>query len=240
MNALTRQRWSQQMNGPSRIPLDVPRSTVAAVLGIARYLPDAAIVIATLLLISACAVPDRVTKTHLGPRPDDAPFDKLLVVDLSRSPIQRQEAEDRLTALLAVAPRIATPSHHILGLDSPIEGSQIADAANKMGAQVVLVTRVESIRADVAKLEDRADVKVSCRRGEPYDLFLYDYEELPIPDEIIVKQQIILTANLYRADEGTHLWGIQSECFDQATVNEALSRHARNIVTELTRARLIR
>lgn len=240
MHALTRQRWSQQMNGPKRIRLDALRSTVSAVLGIGRYLPGSAIVIATLLLVSACAVPDRVTTTHLSPRPDDAPFDKLLVVDLSRSQIQRQEAEDRLTSLLAVAPRVVTPSHHVLGLDSPIEGNQIADAAKKIGVEVVLVTRVESIRADVEKLEDRAAVKVTCRRGEPYDLFLYDYEELPIPDEIIVKQQVVLTANLYRADEGTHLWGIQSECFDQASVNEALSRHARHVVAELTRAKLIR
>ena len=195
--------------------------------------------VSAVLLVTACAVPDRVTETYRSPQLDDAPFDKLLVVDLSRSAIQRQEAEDRLTKLLAVPPRTVTPSHHILGLDA-LDGGQIATAAKELGVQVVLVTRVESIRADVEKLEDRADVKVSCRRGEPYDLFLYDYEELPIPDEMVIKQQVILTANLYRAGEGTHLWGIQSECFEQASVNDALSRHANHVVTELTRARLIR
>ena len=191
-------------------------------------------------LITACATPDRVTRTHQGPYPADAPFDRFLVVDLSPSPAQREEAENRLSSMLAVPPRTVTPGHHLLDLESPLEGSQISDAAEQADAQVVLVTRVESVAVDFEKREDRADIKVTCRQGAPYDLFLYDYEELPLPDEIIFKEDVILSANLYRAGDGSHLWGIQSQCFDQASVNQALSRHAGHIVEELTRAGLIR
>jgi hypothetical protein len=204
-----------------------------------RYLRGAGIITAAVLLLAACATPDRVTKTFQRSQPDDAPFYNLLVVDLSRNPGQRQEAEDRLISLLAVPPRTATPSHHVLGLDSPVEGSQLAAVASELGVQAVLVTRVESFSVDVEKLEDRADVKVTCRRGAPYDFFLYDYEELPIPDEIVITQQAVLTADLYRADEGTRLWGIRSECFELSSINEALSRHASNTVAALKRAELI-
>jgi len=196
--------------------------------------------IAMLLAVTACTTPDRVTRTYQGPLPDDAPFDTFLVVDLSTNATRRREAEDRLVAELAEGYRTVTPSHHLIGFEAPMVGSQIAAAAKEAAAQAVLVTRVESISTEYEKLVDRADVKVTCRRGNPVDLFLYDYEELAIPDEVVFKQQVVLIANLYSADDGAHLWGIRSECFDQASVNDALSRHANNIVSELNRAGLIR
>lgn len=205
-----------------------------------RHWPAVGTAIGILLLVTACTTPDRVTRTYQGPRPDDAPFNTFLVVDLSSDPTRRQEAEDRLVVELAEGFRTVTPSHHLIGVATPMVGSQIAAAAQEVAAQAVLVTRVESISTDYEKLEDRADVKVTCRRGKPFDLFLYDYEELPIPDEVVLKQQVVLIANLYSAGDGTHLWGIRSECFDQATVNDALSRHANNIVSQLRRAGLIR
>ena len=205
-----------------------------------RYWGGAGTAIGILLVAAACTTPDRVTRTYQGPLPANAPFDTFLVVDLSTNATRRREAEDRLVAELAEGSRTGIPSHHLIGLETPIEGSGIAAAAREVAAQAVLVTRVESISTEYEKLVDRADVKVTCRRGNPVDLFLYDYKELAIPDEVVFKQQVVLIANLYSADDGVHLWGIRSECFDQASVNDALSRHANNIVSELTRAGLIR
>ena len=80
---------------------------------------------------------------------------------------------------------------------------------------------------------------VECRGGNLEDYFLYNYEELKIPDSVRIAHTVVAVTNLYATESGTRLWTIQSTCFDSATMHEAYFEEAEAIARQLKIDKLI-
>lgn len=163
--------------------------------------------------------------------PTDAPYDRLLVVDLTADANHRRDSETRLVDLLAGKNVTATPSHRLWNEPVTFDSEIISASAKEIGAQGILITEIGTIDAEFERIEERTDIKMTCRGGS--ELFLYDYEEITTPAQLKIKQHIVLGASLYRSADGRKLWSIETDCLDACSAREAAARHAQNAVNRL-------
>lgn len=191
----------------------------------------AALILGSAVLQSCGGMTSTVRTTFCVAPPADAPYDRLLVVDLTEDENHRRDAETRLVNLLAGKNVRATPSHQLWSEPVTFDSAVISEGAKEIGAQGILMTEIGMIDADFERIDERTDIKVTCRGGS--ELFLYDYEEITTPAQLKIKQHILLGASLYRAQDGQKLWSIQTDCLEACSARDAAARHAQNAVNRL-------
>ncbi len=198
-----------------------------------------AIVIAMAIALGGCATPTEVVKLHHDKSQPGTPYDKLLVVAIAMDEDGRRRLEDLLTDDIGSRGTTAVPSYGITGLTASVLQEQIDEAAAEVSADGILVTHIVSVDQEVEFTEGRTELKFECRGGDPADYFLYDHEELKLPDDIKVAHTMVTVTNLYSADDGSRIWTIQSTCFDKSSMDDVLREEATAIARQLRQDRLI-
>lgn len=97
-------------------------------------------------------------------------------------------------------------------------------------ADAILVSQVVSVSTKAEKKEGRVHLKSECRRGEPYDYFLYDHREIREADSVEFAHEVVVVTNLYSTATQKRVWTIQSTCVDKADLDSALQEEAIAIV----------
>lgn len=117
---------------------------------------------------------------------------------------------------------------------------EFENALRALGVDKVLVVRVGRIERTLDRVEGRTEVKANPRRGDPYDLFLSDYEDLTEPDSYQLGQTLVLVSSLHLADGGTQVWAVQTSAEHRESLTEAISAQADAIVNSLRNDRWLR
>lgn len=184
------------------------------------------------VLLAACASkPPEVVKVFENP--EAGAYSKVLVIGVTDDRGTRRGLEDKLTEALTSAGVDATAGHTLTSDKIRLMKSEVNAAAEQAGADAILVTHFVSTETRATEEEGRSDVVSVCRSGDPADYFLYDYDEIKVPNTLKVAHTVVAVSSLYDASNGERLWSIQSTCFDKATFNDVLDEEARVITRQL-------
>ena len=190
-------------------------------------------VLSVLIVVAACAPQTEVIKLHDETSSVSAGFESFLVVAVTSSRDSRRQFEELITSQIREEGVLATAAHTKTGSKETLLQEEIDSAAREVGADAVLVTHIVSVDTTTESQEGRTDILAECRGGDLEDYFLYDYEELKVPDSVRLAHTVVAVTNLYEADSGTRLWTIQSTCFERTTMHEVYYEEARAIANQL-------
>ncbi len=191
------------------------------------------------LAVVACAPQTEVIKLHDETSSVADGFSNFLVVAVASDADSRREFEDLISARIRDAGGNALSAHTRTGPKTTLLQEEIDSAARDTGADAILVTHIVSVDTQAETREGRTDVLAECRGGDPADYFLYDYEELKVPDDVRIALTVVAITNVYEATSGSRLWTIQSTCFEKATMGEVFYEEAEAIARQLRIDKLI-
>lgn len=201
--------------------------------------PGRLAVLATILLLGACAQPVRVASTWHTDAPATAP-EGVLVVGLGRDLTNRRTFEDLLAGRLRDAGNQAWASSRHTDNTAPLQREAVAAAVNATGAGLVVVTRLEHQDVAVTESGERDSVKVQRRSETPLDFFRYDYEVVTAPTYLGTQAAVTLAADVYSVASGRLLYTIDIVIPPRDTRYEIMDEAARAIDERLRRAKLVK
>lgn len=199
-----------------------------------------AIQIAILLCLTACAQQTEVVKLYESEDASNRNFSRLLVVDESTNVNDRERFEEMLVEAVAAENTEAITSHSVVGFDVAVTDDVLRRAITESDADAVLITQIASVDMAISTREGRVNVEPTCRKGDFYDPFLYDYPETKEPDSISVTQTVVVIASLYDAMDDERLWTIQSTCFDKRSSMAFMADQSTTIAAQLKRDGLLK
>lgn len=199
-------------------------------LTIARTL---ALVPVAAILAGGCAQQTEVVKLYDDPARTATSYARLLVVVVSSDYDQQQRFEDEIVAGLRREKTAATASHAYLRTSDGVLQDDLDRTSETVGADAILMSHVVSVDMRVESAEGRADIKSTCRGGDPVDYFLYDHEVIREPDSVKMAHTVTVVTNLYDSAGGNRVWTIQSTCFEKASMDAVLQDEAAAIVRQL-------
>jgi hypothetical protein len=195
----------------------------------------------TLAAITAgsCAPQTEVVKLYDDPARSPKTYQRLLVVAISSDFSQQQRLENEIVLRLRREQVDAIPSHKHLDTSSGLRQDDINRVGKGVEADGILVTHIASVDTSIDMVEGRAEIKSTCRGGDPVDYFLYDHKLIREPASVKLAHTVIVIANLYDAGSQERIWTIQSTCFEKTSMAAVLLDEADAIVRQLRVDRLI-
>lgn len=206
---------------------------------IAKRFICAAIGIAVFACMAGCAPQTEVVKLFESDERGGKQYDRVLVVSESIDEHERERFEEMLAAAIADGENEAITSHSVVGLDAATTTDVIAQAVTESGADAVLITQIASVDTTTSINEGRVNVEPTCRKGDFYDPFLYDYPEVKEPDTVSVSHTVVVIASLYDGLSNDRLWTVQSTCFDKRSSMAFMADQSATIAAQLKKDRLL-
>lgn len=185
------------------------------------------------IIAGSCAPQTEVVKLYEDPTRSPKTYKRLLVVAISSDHNQQQQFEDEIATKLRQEQVDAFVSHKHLDASGGLLQDEINQVSRSVGADGILVTHIASVDTSVDIKEGRAEIKSTCRRGDPVDYFLYDHEVIREPESVRFAHTVIVIANVYDADSQDRIWTIQSTCFEKTSMSAVLMDEAMAIVRQL-------
>ncbi len=192
-----------------------------------------------LTALAACSQDVKLVRMNEGLAEAAAPYQRLLVIAVAATEAQRLSLEDEIVGELAARDVDAVAGYTLTGKSTVVRQDEIDAAVTEAGADSILVAHITGTRSNAEVVPGRVETKVTCRGGNPVDLFLYDYEELKEPGTISVSHEIVILTSLYDARQQVRVWMVQSSCAKVAGFDEILADEARAIAEQLTRDGLV-
>lgn len=185
------------------------------------------------LLTLGCARQTEVVKLYEDPDAGQKKYQRLLVVSVSDARREQENFENAIAEQLRQQGIEAVPSHTLFSADQGLLEEDLNRASEKTGADGLLITHVAGVDTTTEVREGREDIVAECRGGDLADYFLYDYKVLRQPESVRLSHTVIVIANLYEVGTFERIWGIQSTCFDKATMSEVIIEEAEAIARQL-------
>ena len=191
------------------------------------------------LIVSACSTSPRVTKIYTD-ETFVGPLDNLLIVGIHENRTMRARFERSISE--AVIERGGNARAISAEIDAAVvlDEATVRQVARDIAADGVLVTRLKSIEAELEVLEGRTEMRVDRKDERLADFFRYDYTDIKDPDEINVRQTVVLSTDLYSRADGKKVWSIESTSFERVDVDDILDDEVKAIVGQLGKDRLIK
>lgn len=193
---------------------------------------------AAALAATGCGSQATVSHLYVHPTIQPVPARHVYVVGRAEDDGFRREIESGVAAELGRAGVRATTSHSQHGIAVP--GEHLAERLQRIGADAVLVVRVGRAERTVERVPGRTEVKTRQRHGDPYDLFLSDYEDVTEPDSIEFGQTLVLVSSLHLAGTGGQVWAVQTAAEHRESLSDAISDQADVIINSLRQDRWLR
>ena len=201
--------------------------------------PVLAIGAGLLFLLGACSSALSTVKTFEDPEYANASFNKILVIGVAGSYDSRARWERTMASRISSQGSSASAYYSVIGREQEITRDTVINAVRANGFDAVLLTRVQSQESDVTVKRGASTAKVSRMDGRPVDFFRYDYEVLNNPETINVKTTVVLSTELFAADDEKRIWAIESTISDKENVTYLIEDAVDMVVGELSKDRLI-
>jgi hypothetical protein len=88
--------------------------------------------------------------------------------------------------------------------------------------------------------QDRADLAPNRPTGRLFDLYLYDYDELNIPESFDVGSTVSFVVEVYDTHTEKKVWAIDSLIFESTNVESAVAEQIAAISAEMLKDGLVR
>jgi len=160
------------------------------------------------LLFTACAM-TQVTgvwkDTAYQARPD-----RIMVIGVSKNPLNRRLFEDEFVAQLKAKGTTAIASYTVLSDKQQEDQEVIAAKVSELGADTVLITRLVSKKTVQVYVPGTAYYPPPFYSTWP-DYYGYGYRYMYSPGYISEDEYAIIETNLYKTDDDKLIWAASSE-----------------------------
>lgn len=192
-----------------------------------------------LFLLGACASTLSTVKTFEDPAYADASFSNILVIGVAGSYENRARWERIMASRISAKGTAASAYYSVAGREQKITRDAVIDTVRANNFDAVVVTRVQSRESDVTVKRGASTATASRMNERPADFFRYDYEVLNNPDTINVESTVVLSTELFAANDEKRIWAIESSISDKENVAYLIEDAVDMIVGELSKDRLI-
>lgn len=168
------------------------------------------------------------------------PVNKLLIVGIHEDRNTRGRFERLLANGIVEIGGSARAISSEIGTAEALDEDVIARVARDTASDGVLVTRVKSRESKVEVSKGRTDVRVDRKNEGLADFFRYDYTDISDPDEVSLKQKVILISDVYTVDQGDKIWTIESTSFSRGDFTGLMEESVQVIAAQLRKDRIIR
>ena len=198
-----------------------------------------AIVLASTLLIAACAAPTSVTSSYTDDAYGKSSFRNFLVIGVAGNYNSRAQFERQVASGLRAEGATASTYYSIVEGNEPISREAVLTTVKSGGFDAVLVTRVVAQQTNIDVEAGSTDTKASTKGGGPINFFRYDYEEISEPESINLTTTVVLASELFSAADEKMIWAIEVANSDASNAGILIDNVAATIVGRLAKDRLI-
>lgn len=163
------------------------------------------------LAFGACSTGPQITRIQDVSESADTPYRKILVIALFSSFDSRRYLEDEVVQHLSRLGTDAVASTSMMNTKTPVTRSVFVDMVEKVGANAVLVTHLESADATATVKDMRPETTVNYSPTYYYNVFEVDVTEYVEPQGVEMRYSLVLLTELYSARDRVPVWGIQSK-----------------------------
>jgi hypothetical protein len=194
-----------------------------------------------LAALLGCSQPTRVTSTWAEQEPPDSrTFEKILVVGVTTNANRRRSFEDAVVDHLKARGNNAWASSRVMDVSATLDRESIGQAAESVGADALIATRLISRKVVAEEVDSRTGVKTQRKTGNVVDFFRYDYNEYEEPAYVIPKNTVVLSTDLYETRQGTLIYSLETTTYDKETIYDIIEEVSAAITSRLSRDKLVR
>ncbi len=186
--------------------------------------------------VAACSSAPTVTPVYQDEAFTNHQFYNILVLGIASDYTNRAQFERTLASGLRSKRVYATAYHTVAPGNDAISREAIVRTVDTNGFDAVLVTRILDQDQSVAVGQGTSTAKASTIGGSPLNLFRYDYQELNEPGDIDLNVDARISTELFAAEEGSMIWGIQVESQGADNIGVLIDDVSNRIVDAVERA----
>jgi len=169
------------------------------------------LLIATIVLFSACASGPNVTTVQELSGSADAPYDNILVVSLFESYDARRYLEKEIVEQLSAQGVKAVASTSLMDSRTPATRATFLAMVEKLDSDAVLVTQLVSLDTG-AKMQDmNPQSTYNIRPTYYYNVWGVELTEYVEPQSMVLSHTLALATQLYSVLNKEPVWAIESK-----------------------------
>ncbi len=195
---------------------------------------------AMLMLLVACQTSttqiDRAARAKVL---ENAPYDKILVVGVTYRKDTGRAFEKVLVEELANYDTRASALHTVISTTEVTEDI-VRAAAEKAGADAILVATVENVETDVEFGNRRVDLKERPQQGGLVDFFRHEYEEVTSEPSVDLKFTAVVVSNVYDVESGDRIYTVESATANAKSAEEIILAESNAIAERMHKDGIIR
>ncbi len=187
-----------------------------------RFLHNMLCFLAASMLLVACATATQPDEVWMDPSYHSLPK-KILVVGVSRKPVNRRIFEDEFARQITAHGADAVASYTVLSDELQSDHQAIAGKVREVGADTVLITRVASRKT--VKTYIPGMFYPPPYYGTWQDYYGYGYNALYTPGYVSEDEITVIETNLYDASNDKLIWGSSTEVVTRGSAQERINRY---------------
>lgn len=196
------------------------------------------------VLLAACASGTKTTKVFDVSETANTPFKKVLVIALFESFENRMYFETELVKELEAQGAEAVRSTSMMNTLTPVTRQTFVDMVNKISADAVLVSRLESADSSVKVKDMRPEATYNFWPTYYYNVWSVELTEYVEPESVALGHEILLATQVYAVKTKEPVWAIESrfkiqQNIDQLWDYKLFTKEAKAIVTQVSRDKLV-
>ena len=192
--------------------------------------------VALLASLAACSTAPTVVPVYQDEAFSNHQFYNILVLGIAADYTNRAQFERTLASGLRSKRIYATAYHTVTPGNDAVSREAVVRAIDTNGFDAVLVTRILDQNQSVEVGQGTSTAKASTIGGGPLNLFRYDYQELNEPGSIDLNLNVRLSTELFAAEEGAMVWGIQLESESAENIGVLIDDVSNRIIDAVERA----
>lgn len=201
------------------------------------------LLIASLILLGACAGP-QVTQVQELSKTADVPYDKVLVISLFDSFDLRRYFEQEIVKQLGERGVAAVASTSMMNTKTPVTRATFLDMVEAQGSDSVLVTRLISLNTKTKVVDANPESTYKVSPTYYYNVFEVELMEFVGPQDLKLNHTLLLSTQMYSADQQVAIWAIQSNSKVSSDYNTRgdtsfIADEAKAIISHLSRDGLL-
>lgn len=167
------------------------------------------IVIATVILLSACAS-TKVTRVLEVPPNADVPYENVLVISVFESFDVRRYFEDAIVAQLSERGIKAVASTSLMNTKTPMVRETFLAMVEAEGSDSVLVTTLSDFSSATKVVDARPEATHIIRPTYYYNVWNVELTEFVGPQDLQSKHSIVLATQVYSAGSKSPVWAVET------------------------------
>jgi hypothetical protein len=189
-------------------------------------------------VLAACGTVTKIPKTWRNPAHEGTPYQRVYVIGVAESNVNRRLFEDHFAAVLSGQGAVASPSYGALPQSHRLTEEQVRGAIGGSDYDGVVVTRLLAVEEKTEYVPPRTYTVPRHYHGY-YGYYETTWDVVHEPGYSTTRTILRLETNLYDIATGELVWSGQSETFDPSSLTDSIDSVTKAVAKRLRRESLI-